>query len=194
MKPNSNRVVARYLEAREPPHLDVVGRQVYVRGNTYAFRDDLRAMGAKWDRDEGAWWISTTKAKTLRDKLDALLDTLAVPRATRKQVDYLEKLHDSLGKRVGRDYLERIPMAEASQLIDTLKAELNAKPKSHAPANSASPKQINYALSLLNRISPREWFDTDMGDSGMGKPTRADLEGWDRKDVSALIDELKDGW
>ena len=34
------------------------GRRYYLLGNTYAIKDALRAAGAKWDRERGAWWTS----------------------------------------------------------------------------------------------------------------------------------------
>lgn len=33
-----------------------VNRRYYAMGPTYPIKDDLRAAGFKWDRDQGAWW------------------------------------------------------------------------------------------------------------------------------------------
>lgn len=34
------------------------GRRTYITGNTYAIKDQLRAIGAHWDGDRKAWWTS----------------------------------------------------------------------------------------------------------------------------------------
>lgn len=41
---------------------EVQGRRVYLFGNTYGIKDAIKAAGGKWDGDQRAWWISTTKA------------------------------------------------------------------------------------------------------------------------------------
>lgn len=55
---------------------------------------------------------------------------------------------------------------------------------------AASDRQIQYVMTLLRRIGPRGWHDSDAG-QGMGMPSEADLRKWDAKDVSWLIDSLK---
>ena len=41
--------------------LEKVGRRVYVRGNTYPIKGELRSAGAKWDPEQKAWWIGSSK-------------------------------------------------------------------------------------------------------------------------------------
>ena len=76
------------------------------------------------------------------------------------------------------------------------------EPKQEAPRATSPPtaptaraptdRQLNYAMRLLGRVRGADWFDTDMGDSGIPKPTRHELSTWNSRDVSALISELKD--
>jgi hypothetical protein len=37
------------------------GQRIYIVGHTYPIRDRLRAAGAHWDDDRGAWWIGAAK-------------------------------------------------------------------------------------------------------------------------------------
>lgn len=53
---------------------------------------------------------------------------------------------------------------------------------------SPTQKQIKYTLYLLSKFSDREWFDIG---EGTDKPTKEDLEGYSRREISTLIDELK---
>jgi hypothetical protein len=39
---------------------------VAITGNTYAVKDQLKALGAKWSPDEKAWMISEAKAEQAR--------------------------------------------------------------------------------------------------------------------------------
>lgn len=32
-------------------------RRIYFRGNTYAVKDRIKAMGGHWDAEERAWWV-----------------------------------------------------------------------------------------------------------------------------------------
>lgn len=41
---------------------EIQGRRVYLFGNTFGIKDAIKAAGGKWDPDQRAWWISTTKA------------------------------------------------------------------------------------------------------------------------------------
>lgn len=36
--------------------IETQGRRHYLRGNTFAIKDTLRAAGAKWDPEAKAWW------------------------------------------------------------------------------------------------------------------------------------------
>ena len=38
--------------------IEKTGRRYYLQGNTYPIKDQLRAAGAHWDREERAWWTS----------------------------------------------------------------------------------------------------------------------------------------
>lgn len=54
-----------------------------------------------------------------------------------------------------------------------------------------SDAQLDYAMKLISRISKEDWFDVSIGD-GNPKPTRAEVAQWSAREVSALIDELKE--
>jgi hypothetical protein len=40
--------------------------QVAIRGNTFPVKDQLRALGAKWDADQKCWTITDKKAEDAR--------------------------------------------------------------------------------------------------------------------------------
>src|SRR3990167_1088102 len=40
---------------------ETVGARVYVRGNTFAIRDAIKAAGGHWDGEQKAWWVGATK-------------------------------------------------------------------------------------------------------------------------------------
>jgi hypothetical protein len=57
----------------------------------------------------------------------------------------------------------------------------------------ASDAQVNFALKLIQRASRGGgWFDTDMGDAGMKPPSERELRNMSSKEISVLIDSLKD--
>lgn len=60
--------------------------------------------------------------------------------------------------------------------------------KPSAAPKKASPRQIDYALSLMDRGS---WEDSDMG-QGFWQPSRRDLESMTAAEVSAIIDDMRD--
>jgi hypothetical protein len=41
--------------------IEQVGRRLYFRNAPYAAKDALRDAGAKWDRDERAWWMGSQR-------------------------------------------------------------------------------------------------------------------------------------
>ncbi len=174
-----------------------IGRRVYLRGNTYQYKGALKDLGAKWDRDQRAWWVSTTRYRQHQKELEQIITQSENPRATPKQVDLLVYLQGQTGTRVDRRALEGLSMPEASQMIDRLKksAPRKSKPKpstSRRPSTSgASLKQINYAMSLIDRLGRWGWHDSDYG-QGMDPPSRKDLESWTQRDVSDLISSLKE--
>jgi hypothetical protein len=42
-----------------------VGQRIYVTGNTYSIRDQLKAAGCHWDGDRRQWWIGVAKAQAI---------------------------------------------------------------------------------------------------------------------------------
>lgn len=42
-----------------------VGRRIYVVGNTYAIKEQLKDAGCKWDGDRKQWWIGSAKSDVI---------------------------------------------------------------------------------------------------------------------------------
>lgn len=55
---------------------EVDGRRIYIKGNTYPIKDQIKALGGKWDDGRKAWWIGAAKGAAL----DALLAPEGPPR------------------------------------------------------------------------------------------------------------------
>jgi len=86
--------------------LQTEGRRIYVTGNTYPFKDQLKAAGAKFDGARKAWWIGVQK----RDEIER-----AVAKAEPKQAQQsngggntpregLDSIVAGRGKYKGRTY------------------------------------------------------------------------------------------
>lgn len=60
--------------------IETVGRRVYLRGETYSLRHQLRNLGAHWDADHGAWWVGAGK----RAEVQALIERAAAKAAARE--------------------------------------------------------------------------------------------------------------
>lgn len=50
--------------------LDHQGRRVYLRGNTFPIKDQIRAQGGRWDADKKAWWVGAGKETSFSDILN----------------------------------------------------------------------------------------------------------------------------
>lgn len=55
-----------------------VGARLYVSGNTFAIKDQLRNLGAHLDSDRKEWWVGRAKEQALRDLLKSI-ETNHVP-------------------------------------------------------------------------------------------------------------------
>src|SRR5690554_3443090 len=49
--------------------LEKVGSRIYVTGNTYPIRSQLKDIGCHWDGDRKQWWIGTAKVKQVEELL-----------------------------------------------------------------------------------------------------------------------------
>jgi hypothetical protein len=52
----------------------IQGRRIYIAGETYPVKDQIRAIGAKWDADHKMWWVGLTaraEAEQLAARLNA---------------------------------------------------------------------------------------------------------------------------
>lgn len=77
--------------------------------------------------------------------------------------------------------------AGAPNLPDTVKPHASQ-------SGRASDKQISYALLLIDRYERSGGHWGDIVDWASRPPTRAELVGWDARDVSMLISDLREGF
>lgn len=177
-------------------------RRVYIRGVGYnsPLNTKLRKLGAKWDRQERALWVSKSKA----DKVKALVEPHQefrneMERRRKEKLVYKSpvafEIKDELKKLGGKwDAMNRVwlmPDKESLRKAWRLGDEAKAKKQREKGRRSASPKQIDLAMSLIQKvIRLGGWHDSDAGQGGP-PPTRKDLEKMSSSDVSSLIDSLK---
>ena len=130
---------------------DERGSRVYLLGDTYSFKDDLKRKGFRWDPDARGWYIQTNRWPEVADWLEPAIDhpgsrptplshmpgsTNPTGLATEKQVLYAL----SLIRRLGRGWfdtdmgdsgmappkqsdLEKYTVREIADLINELKAQ-----------------------------------------------------------------------
>lgn len=77
-----------------------VGRRIYVTGNTYAIKGELKAAGCSWDANRKQWWIGSTKAK----QIEAIVGRLDGKDATPSKQDLADHRCDGKVKYKGRMY------------------------------------------------------------------------------------------
>lgn len=51
---------------------ETVGTRVYVTGNTYAVKDQLKSAGCHWDGDRRQWWIGKAKLSAIEGIVSGL--------------------------------------------------------------------------------------------------------------------------
>ena len=68
------RVASRFLAAagREPVHTEVRGDRIYVLGDTYSLKDDLKRKGFAWDPEGRGWWIASSRFDGVRGWVESL--------------------------------------------------------------------------------------------------------------------------
>lgn len=49
--------------------LSTEGRRVYICGNSYPVKDQIKSAGGKWDADRKQWWIGVAKKSELESAL-----------------------------------------------------------------------------------------------------------------------------
>lgn len=87
---------------------DKQGRRIYLRGDTYPVRDQLRAAGAKWDADARCWYTGKqATADEIITKVGAGATTAAQPGAAEATSDRLTDDSEVSGRAryKGREYL-----------------------------------------------------------------------------------------
>ena len=56
-----------------------VGTRIYVAGNTYAVKDQLKQAGCHWDGDRKQWWIGAAKAAAIASLVSGISAAPAAP-------------------------------------------------------------------------------------------------------------------
>lgn len=116
---------------------------LFLTGNTYPYKEEIKKAGGVWDRYEKRWLMPDRESI---EKMQALM-------------------------RGGARKEQRSPQRSTSS------------------SPTATPKQVGYAMSLINRI-----VSEDIGTAttyGYQSVRRKDLEGMSRRDVSGIIDHLR---
>lgn len=121
-----------------------LGRKLYVIGNTYPIRNELKGIGAQWDAAEKAWFVGAYR----RAQLEALLST---PSASAPAQDALPAPSGKLVPVTGNTYpvRDRLRALGASWdaaakvwMIDEARAELAIA--AVAQGSSEAPKPFRY--------------------------------------------------
>lgn len=50
---------------------ETTGRRIYITGNTFNIKDEIKRIGGKWDADRRAWWVGTARAAEVERLLAA---------------------------------------------------------------------------------------------------------------------------
>jgi hypothetical protein len=58
------------------------GRRIYISGNTYPIKSDIKAAGGHWDGARRAWWVGVGKREELARALNQATPTAPVQRET----------------------------------------------------------------------------------------------------------------
>ena len=139
------------------------GRSVNLTGATYPVKDSLAALGAKWNGEHRAWRLSHDKYTAAHDRIQRIG----------------EKAHDaSAAEKRGETTPQRSAPSGGG----------GARPSGGGP----SEKQLHYARSLIRRMTPSHWHDSDYGQGTSHVPTSDELQRWSARDLSALIDDMRD--
>lgn len=77
--------------------------------------------------------------------------------------------------------------------LEAIQRSPSTPSRSTPSAGKPSAQQLSYAKRLLAKTSISDWRDTDMG-QGFPKPSAEELDTWSARDISALIDDLKELW
>lgn len=57
-----------------------VGTRIYVTGNTYSVKDQLKQAGCHWDGERKQWWIGPTKAEAIASLVSGIVAAPASPK------------------------------------------------------------------------------------------------------------------
>ena len=142
---------------------------------------DLKKAGGRYDSATKTWKFP----KASFDRVVKMGDRVDIGRAERGG-DVRAVGRVDLGRGAPMDPAEKKAKLEAY----LAKERAQNQQRNVGPSSKPSPKQVDYALSLIRRGG---WRDSDLG-QGSNEPTRADLERMSSKDVSAIIDDLRSGF
>lgn len=93
------------------------GRRTYIVGNTFQFRDRLRALGAHWDASRKAWWTGKREeaealvaeinaSGTQREKAQDKAPRYGLDSIIAGRVEYKGRAYYAAGKETHRSYYD----------------------------------------------------------------------------------------
>lgn len=84
-----------------PILLQTEGRRIYLSGNTFPIKDDIKSIGGKWDAERKMWWVGVGKA----DEAKALCEAKTSAPSPVKTVANPDEIRlTGKGKYKGREY------------------------------------------------------------------------------------------
>ncbi|OFW05628.1 MAG: hypothetical protein A3H96_11245 [Acidobacteria bacterium RIFCSPLOWO2_02_FULL_67_36] len=98
--------------------LQPAGTRIYIDGNTYPIKDQLRRAGCHWDGERKAWWIGAAKRADIEHLVSS--DTVQQQSAAEPQRDATPDASASVRARAsykGRDYYVLAETRDRSKLL-----------------------------------------------------------------------------
>ena len=80
--------------------IEEAGSRLYVVGDTFAHKNEIKALGGHWDGERRAWWVGTAK----RPQIEELVARLSDPNAPKPKQDPDDIRLTGKGRYKGRDY------------------------------------------------------------------------------------------
>lgn len=84
--------------------LEKVGQRVYLVGDTFAVKAQIKSMGGHWDGERRAWWVGAKKATEAEALVAALTPAAGSPPAPRVKQDPNDIRLTGKGRYKGREY------------------------------------------------------------------------------------------
>ena len=75
--------------------IQVVGSRLYVSGNTYPIKDQLKSIGCHWDGERRQWWVGKAK----QSELESIVNSGGSVQAESSASGYVEPTPEELGSK-----------------------------------------------------------------------------------------------